>query len=427
MIYYGFMHLIDFLGYYLTFRRLFHAQFVKSIAWKAVALAGSLAVTELIIFAKITSFDEMAVALTCMIAIVALVREERIRALFLFPVSFLLSGSANILFSYVISLVIRMPYPEFYSSDVMKILSEIPWLVTLLIFAVVRPPKDEERILHLSVPKYLLVFLGVGSFFALVGITQGFMLEKAEAATLIRLMAVCIVTSVILFVILILWQGMIEKKASEYRMENELYRQYLEKQEAHIHDIVASDQKLRSFRHDLRAHVTALETGIREGDLDFLKTYVARIKEENEKYSVKQYTGIAPVDAVIEEWHQKALKVGAEWNWDGGLLKREGIETFDLCVIFSNLLSNAVEALEYVEDGRKRQVSVYYGAYQDSIILRVTNTCQLSENRKDFKTIKADKQNHGYGLKSIEEIVKKANGSYANAAENGEFRAEIII
>ena len=418
MIFFGIMQVIDLLNYCFIYRVIFRARFIKSTVWKIVVLVGSLAMTELLLFFKVFHFGERAVALACLIAVAVLLREDRIRALLLFPVAFMLSGSVNVLFTYIFSFLLEIPYAEFLDSPFLQIVSEIPLLLFLSGMYFFVKPQKLNGLIRLSIPKYLILLLGIGCLFVLVGISQGFMLGRVEAATLMRPMAICFVIAVSLFVLLILWQAVIEGKARQYQVE---------KQETHIRDLIESDEKLRSFRHDIRAHITALEAGIEEGDLDFLKSYVARIKEENEKIAVIKYTGIAAVDAVIAEWHQKALDAGVEWIWEGGLLPYDQFETFDLCVIFSNLLSNAVEAVEKVEGGRKKSITVYCGAFQGNTILRITNTYPGDGNLKELKTTKADRLNHGYGLKNVEEVVKRPQGSFQITVEDGEFQAEIIL
>ncbi len=427
MIFFGIMHVIDLLNYCFIYRVIFHARFIKSTVWKIVVLVGSLAITELLLFFEVFHFGERAVALACLIAVAVLLREDRIRALLLFPVAFMLSGSVNVFFTYIFAFLLGIPYAEFLDSPFLQIISEIPLLLFLSGMYFFVKPQKLNGLIRLSIPKYLILLLGIGCLFVLVGISQGFMLGRVEAAALMRPMAICFVVAVSLFVLLILWQAVIEGKARQYQVEKELYRNYLDKQEMHIRDLIESDEKLRSFRHDIRAHITALEAGIEEGDLDFLKSYVARIKEENEKIAVIKYTGIAAVDAVIAEWHQKALDAGAKWIWEGGLLPYDQFETFDLCVIFSNLLSNAVEAAEKVEGGREKRITVYCRAFQGNTVIRITNTYPGDGNLKELKTTKADKLNHGYGLKNVEEVVKRAQGSFQITVEDGEFQAEIIL
>ena len=92
----------------------------------------------------------------------------------------------------------------------------------------------------------------------------------------------------------------------------------------------------------------------------------------------------------------------------------------DLCTLISNTLDNAIEAdppdkkilLEMLDDGEK-------------LLFSVTNRYEKKiEKNEDgsFISSKSDKQNHGLGIKNIEEAVARMNGKITVTAENGIFR-----
>ncbi len=428
MIYYGIMHVIDFITYYLIYMVVFHASFLKSIAWKMAACLLGLFLTEaFVVICGETRGAQMVTAM-CAIAILFILknRRQRIWGMLLFPVAMLLSMSVNVLGTYFFSYLLHVPYMDFMDAPALKIWAEMPSLLILTVLWMFQGKRETEEMISLSIPKYLIVLLGAGCLFALVGILQGLMLGDVEAYSMLRLLAIASVIAVVIFVILIYWQALIEKKARQYRQENELYRSYLEKQEMHIHDIIEADQKMRRFRHDIRAHVTALEAEIEMGDMDSLKQYVLRMKEESEKGVAIKYTGIAAVDAVIGEWHQKALEKSIKWTWNGGCLPQRVEHTFELCVIFSNLLSNAVEAAAKVTGDK--EIYVYCGAIQENVIIRISNTCD-QDTTVDIpsKTTKADVKNHGFGLKNVQAVVEEVNGSMDRKVGNGHYTVEVIL
>ena len=89
------------------------------------------------------------------------------------------------------------------------------------------------------------------------------------------------------------------------------------------------------------------------------------MRAETRKLEVQKFTGVGAVDAIISEWYQKAVEDGIAWDWSGRFPEETAFETFDLCVLFSNLLSNAVEAARQVEDGREKKVQVACRMVQD--------------------------------------------------------------
>ena len=152
------------------------------------------------------------------------------------------------------------------------------------------------------------------------------------------------------------------------------------------------------------------------------------MRAETRKLEVRKFTGIGVVDAIISEWYQKANAGNIGWEWDGGPLGKTDVDAFDLCVIFSNLLSNAVEAAEQVEEGRERKISISCGSFRERICIRVSNTCRISEtSKRRHGTTKSDFRNHGFGLLNIRNTVGKSNGEFTIREENGIFTAEIVL
>ena len=427
MTYWIALHVLDYFIYLLIYREIFHAKLQESAIWIAGLLFGSCAGMVVLNEIGIFSYGGKAIAFTCVIALLILAKQGRLRTLLLFPIAFLLSGSIHVLFSYLFSFLLGVSYREYHDVKVYTLLTEVPLLLILLFIWFENRKKEEQPMIQFSVPKYLIIFLGSCCVFFLVAVSQGFMLGEADIDMLVKPMAICMTVGGIVFVGLGLWQIILEMRAREYQLENEHYRNYLDKQETHIRDIIDSDQRIRSFRHDIRAHLIALEAGVDKGDLDFLKQYLIRMKEENELSSIVVYTGVAAVDAIIAEWHEKAIKNQVEWNWDGSLLTGTNIEPFDLCVIFSNLLSNAVEAVLLVEDGKEKRIDVYSAIFQGNLIIRISNTCKMDARTADVvKTTKADRANHGFGTKNVLDIVKKRQGTMESKVSNGLYEVEIM-
>ena len=84
------------------------------------------------------------------------------------------------------------------------------------------------------------------------------------------------------------------------------------------------------------------------------------------------------------------------------------MEDVDFCVLLSNLLDNAKEALEKVEGMRLIEMEVK--RFQEKLYLTVSNN--VADGQIDFgHTSKEDKLHHGYGVRNIRRVVEKYNGT----------------
>lgn len=140
-------------------------------------------------------------------------------------------------------------------------------------------------------------------------------------------------------------------KEQKYRAMTEEYKNYSLQQEERIHLMIEQDEKLCRFRHDFQAHVVALEILIQEDNKEKAAKYIESMKKESTLYDIKKYTGITAVDAVINNLFNMAEEQNITVSWEGKISDWGKIELFDLCTVFSNLLSNAIEACEKMPEG----------------------------------------------------------------------------
>ena len=85
------------------------------------------------------------------------------------------------------------------------------------------------------------------------------------------------------------------------------------------------------------------------------------------------------------------------------------IEPFDLNIVFSNLLDNAIEAIRKV-DNPFLHVRVKQRAGR--FVLEIVNsyTGEIEAQDKMLKTSKENQEFHGIGLKNVKGVLEKYNG-----------------
>lgn len=429
MFLWGASFLINFLSYYIVYRWILYVPFRKRIIWHIAVPAVLCPIVIALCHFNVLGYEGYVAALASLAALLILAERDRVKVLLVFPIVFFASGTISILVIYLLSFITRISYSDFTAVRWRAVASEAVFPLGFLLFILLcRRFREERETVVFSIPQYMIALLGSGCLFLMIGISQGVMKGETDFSDWTRALAVCFAVVGIVFIALILWQSNIGKKAFRYKMENDYYQLCLKRQETHIREIVENDQKIRRFRHDINAHLTAIEQCIQANDMPQLKSYVERLRAETSKLAVQKFTGIGVVDAIISEWYQKAISAQIQWEWDGGMLGQTETDAYDLCVLFSNLLSNAVEAAEQVEEGNERKIHVSCGSFRDRICIRVANTCRKDpEIGRRHGTTKSDYQNHGFGLLNIRNTVAKANGEIQIVEEPGSFSVEIIL
>ena len=104
------------------------------------------------------------------------------------------------------------------------------------------------------------------------------------------------------------------------------------------------------------------------------------------------------------------------------------ISEIDIFILFGNILDNAIEAVSSLKE-EKRIIELNVMKRYDFVTINVYNTFDGKNKTKYNKlvTTKNDSQNHGFGLKSIENIANKYNGELVIKMQDGIFDLTLIF
>ena len=242
------------------------------------------------------------------------------------------------------------------------------------------------------------------------------------------IMSIAMLSLLFLFIAVMIWQSYVMRKNVSLKKKEIGYQYMLESQSKHFDDLIKNDNELRKFRHDMRAHITALREYANENHDEKILEYLSRMEEKANSTRAKRYTGNKTVDAVINDQVHQMEEKGIDFDFEGICGVREEIKDFDLCTVFYNLLKNAIEACEQVDSSKKR-ITVKVKCIGDKLGISIGNDTVLKEIPSDgiLHTTKKDKINHGLGTRSVKEVVTRYDGVYANNIIDGRFVADVII
>ena len=158
------------------------------------------------------------------------------------------------------------------------------------------------------------------------------------------------------------------------------------------------------------------------GTLKQLSEEASKLLEKRSLLDEGIYTDDPVMNAVLTERAQTARERKIEYkvNIQPGV-RPDFVSETDKIRIFGNLIDNALEAAGGCENG---YVSVNLRTANESMsILQVRNSF-CHQNRKKgmlYETTKADKRQHGFGLKNVYELAEKYCGLLNITEEQNEF------
>ena len=215
------------------------------------------------------------------------------------------------------------------------------------------------------------------------------------------------------------------KERNSYRIveiKNQMLKKEMEERERMYEGV-------KKLQHDFKNHIICIEKLLEKGQFQLANEYVKDLKEEVIETYTWIKTGNHAVDAILNlkksEGAQKKIEMDMKINIPDNLT----IKPLDLCTILGNALDNSIEANERLKSQDKRYIDLKINPYKDYLFIEILNPSSINPIGEDgkLKTTKKDKENHGFGMKSIEAVVEKYKGILHYEYNDGKFILNIML
>ncbi len=214
--------------------------------------------------------------------------------------------------------------------------------------------------------------------------------------------------------------------------ENNLLKQQNIAYENKAEIVSSSLETIRGIKHDIKNHILILESIYKNKQFDEFEDYIGKMltEIENENKIVNSTNFI--VDSITNLKLKELVDDRVEISTNIKIPSKLNILAFDLNVLLSNLLDNAITALKETdvnETDEKAKLSLYMHCVKGSLIIIIDNTYngKITINEGNIVTTKKSKDNHGIGLKNVKSIVEQNNGDIDIKYTDNTFTVEILI
>ena len=170
--------------------------------------------------------------------------------------------------------------------------------------------------------------------------------------------------------------------------ENEIniLKSNIDLQKNHYEDLLSSQEEIKRIRHDIKSRFLGILALLKSGRVD---DGIVQIQDDLN---------------VLKDTENVMKK------------KIKGQKVFDI-------LDNAIESCEKIKNDKKQIIGIIASDKQN-IIIDIKNSSFKSNG---LKSTKNNKDEHGYGLKSISHIAEKYNGYAKYTYNESEFRTFVIM
>ena len=219
--------------------------------------------------------------------------------------------------------------------------------------------------------------------------------------------------------------------------ESDAINQLFQKQYEQYKLAIDNSEALRKEMHDMKHYVMALKT---EDDPARRAEVLQDMEQSIAIQESFMNTGNKVLDVILTTKSLQCQKKSITLNAmiDGDLLA--DIHVKDICSLFGNILDNAIEAVQQIENVEKRLITLSVRRRNQFTIIECEN-CSDSSNvklkrnqkRRIFAgdnlpaTTKGDNVKHGFGLKSISQVAEKYGGAMNCSYEDGWFKLKVLL
>lgn len=239
---------------------------------------------------------------------------------------------------------------------------------------------------------------------------------------------ICISSIAFLFIVNIIVYAIYEQaeKANQKLIELELTNQKNEIDMQYLELLEKKNDDMNIMTHDYKNNVLAIADMTNSTEI---KSYINEMVGEISKYNKIAKTKNKMLDIIINKYTDICTDKNITFKTNILSENLSFMNDYDISSLFNNILDNSVEVA--VNSNKKDiglEITNAINSYHKII---VTNSCDTPPRSKNDKliTTKKNKESHGFGTKSIQNIADKYNGEmrWEYSEENKQFKLTILI
>jgi len=187
------------------------------------------------------------------------------------------------------------------------------------------------------------------------------------------------------------------------------------------------NEEIQIARHDWKNHLLAIHSMMKEEKYDELEEYLSEITDMVSVQQALVVSGNSLLDAILNQKADKAMEKNIQIKVQCDCLNGLKLAEKDSFILIANLLDNAIEAAEKVVDNPWIDIRIIRN--KSMLLIRISNSISKKPRKllERFMTDKKDVKQHGFGMLSVERIVKRYEGEMDTVYDDNRFEVSIMI
>lgn len=186
------------------------------------------------------------------------------------------------------------------------------------------------------------------------------------------------------------------------------------------------EEQTSIYRHDMRHHLCMISSLLSAGRTEQATEYICAMVSQIESIVPRRYCENDTVNLLLGSFQKKAEDKGISLSIRASLPAQLHLNDTELCVILSNGLENALNAVERLPENADREISIFLGISRNKLLIEIRNPYAGSVTLQNGIPVAQDQRQH-YGCRSILSVVQCRNGICNFEAAEGRFLLQIAI
>lgn len=298
----------------------------------------------------------------------------------------------------------------------------INWFVMFVIFETVYMTikKQKEQIPSVTlagIAAYLLLFV-----FEIIMIGYTTKLASDEKATMVLLIVLSGYFLINLVVAYLIFKS---SRGSEVKYEYELLQQQAATQMMLYRDLLEKYEQSQEITHDVNRHLEILSSLLVDKETKAEK-YLSDFAQEIERTKPQFKSQNAILNVIINHKILQSELKNINFIVDYDDTDLNFISDMDITVILANVLDNAYEAVENLDENH-REVRLVINYIAGFVFINVSNNYVQVNRGSDGKFLSTKKSHLGIGMKNVQRTVEKYDGIYDAEISGDKFIVKITI
>ena len=188
-------------------------------------------------------------------------------------------------------------------------------------------------------------------------------------------------------------------------------------------------EKNRQLSHDLKNHILVLKHFKMEENYEGIDRYIEEIEQSFFDIKRSVWTGNQIADMLLEQKRTMAEQEGITFTIQAVPIAEWMFDDSETCSLLGNLLDNAIEACMRMDDNADKWISVKIENQKQLLFIKIENSVNEAPVMEKGRpvSVKKDKMRHGYGLKNVERILNKYDGTIAYLSRDKAFQIKLLF